>query len=376
MSERKAFKAYFDVALVQRIADGIRPVEPGFDADRFVRTASAGLGGLEMMARVGQIADALQMALPGPTAARMAALRAALPPVAPSAEGITDNGYVLWPFGELIARHGLDDVDASFTCMLELTQRFTAEFAVRPFLDRDPDGMLDRLAPLCAHPSEHVRRWVSEGTRTRLPWGKRVPALEQRLERRLDMLATLRRDPSRYVQRSVANHLGDVLKQDRVRGLAVLEAWMAEGHPVTAWIVRHAARNALKQGDARALALVGQAPSADLQATRFRVDPDRVAAGEAVELQAELVHRGRERVSVRLDYRLDSPGAGARRNVRTFRWADLSLEAGSTVTVRRRHVFVERSTRALRPGRHRLVLLVNGSDAASVEVVVSLLPTA
>ena len=142
MSGCKAFKEYFDAALVRQIAAWVADAEPRF------------------------------------------ALTASLPPKAPSGEGITDHGYALWPYGEFIARYGLDDVDASFACMLELTQRFTSEFAVRPFLARDPDGMLDRLAPLCAHESARVRRWVSEETRTRLPWGKRVPALEARLDRR------------------------------------------------------------------------------------------------------------------------------------------------------------------------------------------------
>lgn len=370
MGERKAFKEYFDPALVRRIADWVGDAEPRFARARFVRAASAGLDGLEMMARVAQIADGLQAALPGPTVVNMRALTASLPPVARQGDGIMDYGYALWPYGEFIARHGLDDVDASFDCMLELTQRFTAEFAVRPFLARDPDGMLDRLEPLCAHSSEHVRRWVSEGTRTRLPWGKRVPGLEQRLERRIGMLAKLRRDPSRYVQRSVANHLGDVLKQDRGRGLDCLEAWVAENDPVTGWIVRHAARNLLKQGDARALALVGQAPSAHLHAEHFSVRPRRVVPGGAVEIRAEVSNRGAENCCVRIDYRLESPGAGARRNASTFRIADFALGPGETTAVTKRHAFVNRSVRKVRPGPHRFVLLVNGVEAAPVDLQV------
>lgn len=264
MSERKAFKHWFDAVLIRQLSDRLRAAEPRFAQARFVRAAGRGLDALEMMGRVGQIADAMQIALPGPTAVNLQALTTSLPPIAPSDRGITGYGYILWPYGEFIARHCLDDVDASFAAMVALTQRFSAEFAVRPFLAEDPDGMLDRLGALVAHESEHVRRWVSEGTRTRLPWGKRVPALESRLEQRLDLLAALRRDPSRYVQRSVANHLGDILKDDRSRGLDCLDAWSREDHPATGWIVRHAARTVLKQGDPRALALFGQAPSDEL----------------------------------------------------------------------------------------------------------------
>src|SRR5690606_32927481 len=140
--------------------------EPAFDSPGFVRAASRGLNKLEMMARVGQIADAMNSALPGPTASKMRALTGSLPPPAPSGDGITDYGYALWPYGEFIGRYGLDDVEASFVAMIELTQRFTSEFAVRPFLAQDADDILSRLEALVAHESEHVRRFISGGTRT------------------------------------------------------------------------------------------------------------------------------------------------------------------------------------------------------------------
>lgn len=370
MSERKAFKEYFDAALVRQIAAWVADAEPRFARTRFLQLASYGLGGLEMMARVGQIADALCAALPGPTAVNMRVLAASLPPKAPSGEGIMDHGYALWPFGEFIARYGLDDVDASFACMLELTQRFTSEFAVRPFLARDADGMLDRLASLCAHESEHVRRWVSEGTRTRLPWGQRVPALEARLDRRLALLAELRHDPSRYVQRSVANHLGDVLKDDRARGLETLEAWMVARHPSSEWIVRHAARHLLKQGDTRVLALFGQAPSDTLRIEHFEVSSGHVAIGGVVVLRVRVCNDGHVPCSLRLDYRLESPGAGARRNVTTFRMPDAMLAPGEARIFEKAHLFAPRRVRKLRPGRHFFVFLANGKEAGRVEVTV------
>jgi 3-methyladenine DNA glycosylase AlkC len=367
MGERRAFKDYFDGDLVRRVGGWLREAEPRFDHAGFVRRASRGLGSLEMMGRVGHIADAMRAALPGPTAVVVRALVASLPPPAQSDDGITDYGYALWPYGELIARHGLDDVDASFAAMVELTQRFSSEFAVRPFLAADPDDLLDRLEALITHESEHVRRWVSEGTRTRLPWGKRVPALEARLGRRLTMLGALRRDPSRYVQRSVANHLGDVLKDDRERGLECLEAWAAEDDARTAWIVRHAARGPLKEGDPRALALFGHAPSADLSA-RLSARPKRLVVGETVTLTAHVTNTGEQSHSARADYRLESPGAGARPIAKTFRLADLELGPGERAERAVRHAFVPRTIRAVRPGVHRFVLLLNGLEAARADV--------
>jgi hypothetical protein len=205
-------------------------------------------------------------------------------------------------------------------------------------------------------------------TLTRLPWGKRVPALEARLDRRLALLSALRHDPSCYVQRSVANHLGDVLKDDRARGLETLEAWMAERHPTTEWIVRHAARHLLKQGDARVLALFGQAPSDMLRTEHFVVSPGQVAIGGVVVLRVRVCNEGHAPHSVRLDYRLESPGGGARRNMATFRIMDTTLAPREPADFEKAHVFVPRRVRELRPGSHVFVLLVNGQEAGRVEI--------
>lgn len=366
-AERKPFKLWFDGPLVRETAARILAVEPDFDSDAFVRKATRGLGGLEMLDRVGNIAEALHAALPRPTARALRALVASMPPPIGTTEGVTEHGYKLWPYGEFIARHGLDDIDASFAAMVELTRRFSAEFAVRPFLAAYPDEMLARLESLVAHEDPHVRRWVSEGTRTRLPWGKRVPALEERAERRLALLAKLRHDGDRYVQRSVANHLQDILKDDRELAFPVLAAWSCEGREETTWIARHAARGLLKAGCPETLALFGHA-ARGVEVVHFSVKPKRIVVGGAIELLARITHTGRRPARVRLDYELESPGAREKPLRKVFRFADVELAPGETVERRTNHAFVHRTIRTIRPGVHRLTLRANGVEGGVVEV--------
>jgi hypothetical protein len=45
----------------------------------------------------------------------------------------------------------------------ELTQRFTAEYSIRVFLERYPQQTLARLREWAVDPNVHVRRLVSEG---------------------------------------------------------------------------------------------------------------------------------------------------------------------------------------------------------------------
>ncbi len=364
-AERKAFKFWFDEELVSEMAARLTRLEPEFPRAKFRKLATAGLEELEMMERVGLIAAALHATLPGPTARALDMLVRSLPPAAQVDEGMVEGGYRFWPYGEYIARYGADDVEASFAAMIELTQRFSSEFAVRPFLAADLRGSLKRLGRLTKHRSQHVRRWVSEGTRTRLPWAKKIPELTRALDERLALLDALRHDEARYVQRSVANHLADILKDDPARGKETLVRWAQEGHPGLDWIVRHAARTLLKAGDPEALALFGYR-AVPLEVASFSVSPKRVAIGEEVKLSARITSRGARPILVRIDYALSSPTKTGKLARKVFRWTELELLPGADVTLEKRHAFVHRTIRTIHPGEHGFELLVNGQAQGRV----------
>src|SRR3546814_19529434 len=78
------------------------------------------------MERVRHIADALHPALPGDYAARLDVLRAMAPRLT--------HGFQAIAITEYVARHGLDDFDASMEALADLTRFGSAEFALRPFL--------------------------------------------------------------------------------------------------------------------------------------------------------------------------------------------------------------------------------------------------
>jgi len=370
-AERKAFKLWFDEVLVDELGTAIAREDRGFALDRYRSHAVTGLDALEMMDRVGQMADALDAGFgrrgPGP----LTVLVSTLPPVLESAYGVTEAGYRFWPYGEYIARYGRDHVDASFDAMVALTKRFTSEFAVRPFLADDVDAILDRMERLVDDPCLHVRRWVSEGTRTRLPWGKRVPALERALPRRLDLLERLHRDPERYVQRSVANHLQDILKDDVDAGLPHVDAWARSADDTARWVARHAARGLLKSGDRRAMEIFGYALGAT-EVREFAATPTQVGVGDHVVLRAVVKNIGSAPAAVRVDYVWTRPTASGGRGKGVFRWAERELEPQASVELVKEHPMVHRSTRRLVAGDHTFALQVNGKLDRSV--VVTLLP--
>src|SRR5439155_19195149 len=131
------------------------------------------------------------------------------------------------------------------------------EFDVRPFLLRYPRYTLRTLAEWADDPNEHVRRLVSESTRTRLPWSVHLEAFKRNPKPVLQLLERLKDDESRYVQRSVANSLGDILKDNPDVGFSTLERWALSGSAGRRWLIRHAVRYQAGKGVPRALRLFG-----------------------------------------------------------------------------------------------------------------------
>lgn len=360
MSERKAFKDYFDRAAVRALADQFVPHVAGFDRKRFVRRACRGIDELEMMDRVRQIADALRSELPDDTASAMAAVTASLPAPLPDCDQVTE-GYLQWPVGQLIADHGGDDFDASFEAMIALTQCFSSEFAVRPFLIAEPERVIERLMTLTDHPSPHVRRWCSEGVRPRLPWGQRVHALEKDPSPILPLLEALKDDPEEYVRRSVANTLNDIAKSKPALVVSIAERWWKGGSKDRRRLVRHALRTLIKKGDPGALAVLGYGPPKALTAS-LEVSPPSVSIGSSVELSLALTNEASEPQPLLLDYQVHYVKADGSARPKVFKWKEITLRGDATLT--KKHSMRKTTIRPLYVGEHRVDVLANGEVVA------------
>lgn len=225
------FKNLLNAGLVHEAAQHLARHAAGFDRRRFVALATQGLEALEMKARAMLIADALQATLPPRFADAADVLEAALAPAEAGdamaqLSGLQNGlrGWILWPVGEFVARRGLAEPDRALQTLHAMTQRFTAEFAIRPFIVEHPALVFDTLARWTTDPSHHVRRLVSEGSRPRLPWGLQLKSLIRDPSPTLPLLHALQDDPSEYVRRSVANHLNDIAKDHLARGSVAARA--------------------------------------------------------------------------------------------------------------------------------------------------------
>ncbi|EHR70906.1 DNA alkylation repair enzyme [Burkholderiales bacterium JOSHI_001] len=364
------FKNLLNASVVAHAAAQLSRAAPDFDAKRFQRLATRGLDALEFKARADHIASALQACLPADFDQAATMLEAALAPPKPvdesgPTESHTDGlaGWILWPAGEFVARAGLQHPQRALAALHAFTQRFTAEFAIRPFIQAHPDLVIKTLARWATDPSPHVRRLVSEGSRPRLPWGLRLAALVKDPSPTLPLLAALQDDPSDYVRRSVANHLNDIAKDHPQVVVAWVRDHLGDAPPQRRALLRHASRSLVKQGHAETLALWGLGTPFKGEAA-FTLAPKRLRVGEALQFSLKLRSTARKAQPLEIDYVLHHVKANGSTSPKVFKGWKLDLAADATRELAKRHSMKAVTTRRYHAGEHRVDIQINGKVVA------------
>jgi 3-methyladenine DNA glycosylase AlkC len=369
------FKNWIDGVLVRTAAQHLRRVQADFPAERFVALATAGLDALELKQRVAHVAAAFAATLPADFGAAAAVLEQSLAPprddadlgkLAPCDDGLA--GWIVWPMTEFVAARGLAHPERALAALRELTQRSTAEYAIRPFLVEHEALTLRTLRSWLRDPSAHVRRLISEGTRPRLPWGMQLRRFVADPTPALPLLRALQDDMSEYVRRSVANHLNDIAKDHP----DVVAAWLEEhlpGAPAERRaLLKHASRTLIKRGDRRVLAAWGLAGALRGDAS-LAIAPKRVRIGGHMELAVSLRSTGRRPQRLAIDYVVHRVNAGGATRPKVWKGWNVELAAGERRALHKRHSWRRTTVRTHRPGAHAVELLVNGRVVARAAFV-------
>lgn len=360
------FKNFISAREVDLITLHLSRHLPEFDGQDFQTGIMKSLLSLELKQRAALIASALHNVLPPDAASRNAILAAMLHPdpldqaTQPSDDkGI--SGWGLWPLTMVVGTYGLEDFDASLALLKEMTKRGTSEFDVRPFLQADQERALAIITPWASDENIHVRRLASEGTRPRLPWGMQLKQLVTDPSPTLPILHAMRDDPEEYVRRSVANHLNDIAKDhpDLVAGLA--NDWMSAAPAPRQKLVRHACRTLIKQGHPMALAAFGVGKP-DISEPVIRVLTPQVDLGSALSFAVDLSSGAKKPQKLIIDYVIHFQKVSGTLAAKVFKWKQMTLEAGQTVSMTRDHAIRPITTRKYYAGTHALSLRINGRD--------------
>lgn len=356
-------KEIFNAAAIDWLAERLGAAWPDFPAAKFKKAILADLPSLELKARIERIALEMQRQLPPDFKKSVKIVTRTLGTPPPAGDGTDFGNFRVWACHRFVSLSGLDHPDLALDYFAKATRHFSAEFDIRPFIQRDQERVLAVMLQWAEDGDWRLRRLASEGARPRLPWGLRLTGLVKDPKPLFPILEALRDDPIEAVRRSVANNLNDIAKDHPDLLVRYVKPWMKSRGP----LVRHALRHLVKQGHEGALELMGVNHSADLRVASLMLDTKRVAIGGSIGLTATLTNAGSAPAYAIVDYAVHHLGARGEARPKVFKWTTLTLAPGETVTLEKRHSLKPVTTRRYYPGRHFIGVLVNGRERKKQE---------
>lgn len=120
------------------------------------------------------------------------------------------------------------------------------------------------------------------------------------------ILKNLSSDDSKYVQKSVANHINDIAKDHPQKALALVKQFPENKN--SKWIINHGLRTLIKNGNQEVLKFLGyKSFKADIKMT---VNKLKVTSGETITIALEVVNYSKTPLMV--DYGIVYPHGGTK----------------------------------------------------------------
>lgn len=358
--EEFKLKNVYSLEFVDTFALLLTKIYPPFRHNEFVQSVlDAAWEDRKLKERMRHITAMLRQFLPNDYAEAIQILRHA----APHCDGFP---YLFFP--DFVEQYGMDDQEISLPALEFFTQFSSAEFAVRPFIVKNPDNMMVQMLAWAEHPNHHVRRLASEGSRPRLPWGMALKMFQRDPSPILPVLERLKTDDSDYVRRSVANNFNDIAKDHPNLVVEIAKRWKGT-HPHTDWIVRHGLRTLLRRGDREALALFDLHSAEGVSISNLRFGTDSLAIGESTTFSFDIFTT--QAMNIRLEhgvYYVKSSGEATRK---VFFIHEKEYPANSATMIVRKISFQQLTTRKHYAGLHRLSVIVNGVECAETSVILT-----
>ncbi|MFK8008590.1 MAG: DNA alkylation repair protein [Saprospiraceae bacterium] len=255
----KQLKLWFDEELAKMLAEKIQPLHPDFNKRQFIQKVKKGVTPLELKARVELMADLLQEYISKDFESSWNILEQILGEENEKETGMFTEGYWIMPIAKFVEKYGLEDFEISMKAIEEITKRNTGEYAIRPFIEKYPKRTMKRMLRWSKNKNKHIRRLASEGCRPKLPWASKLQIFIEDPSPILPILENLKDDKSKYIQKSVANNMNDILKNNYSIAIDILKKWSNQ-NPTSPrkWIIKHALRNQLKQKNPTAFDIINR----------------------------------------------------------------------------------------------------------------------
>lgn len=258
--------------------------------------------------------------------------------------------FALSALGTIVAKRVKfkEQVVPAMNVLKILTPYFSSEFSVRHISLKFPQEVEAYMVKCSKDKDPHVRRWSSEGLRPRLPWSFKLTRYIAQPELNYQILKNLASDESKYVQKSVANHINDICKDNPQKALELVKSFPVNKN--SKWIINHGLRTLIKSGDQKVLKFLGYKKAK--VTVKMTVDKLAIKSGSSLMVSLEIINQSSTPLIV--DYGVIYPHGG----VKVFKLTKLSSQ--ETKALNKKIDFKNLQTRKLRLGQHTIFIQVNG----------------
>lgn len=277
------------------------------------------------------------------------------------------SSYEAMFFQDFVEVYGLDDFENSIKALEIFTIDSSSEFAIRQFILKYEDKTMAQMKVWAKSKNEHIRRLSCEGCRPRLPWAIALPKFKQNPSKVLEIIELLKHDKSKYVQKSVANNLNDISKDNPHLVIDFVRKNLGISKELD-WICKHGSRTLLKKSNEEILELFNLGKSNHVNITNFDYDKE-VKLNDSLSFSFELVSQevlGELRIEYEIDY-LKSNGS---HNKKRFMVSQNYINS-KTKTFFKKQQFKNLTTRKHYLGKHYLTIIINGKEFIKKEFILN-----
>lgn len=357
-------KDIYSVDFYEKLGQAVAEVHPDFDKPKFIDTIYEGnFAQKEWKERMKHTTVVLHQFMPQNFTEAVCLIDKIIENL--KKNRFTEGNLAFIFFADYIEMYGLDDFKISVKAFVSITQFISCEFAVRPFILKYKEKMIDEMVKWSLHESHHVRRLASEGSRPRLPWAMAIPFLKKDPASILPILENLKNDPSDYVRRSVANNLNDIAKDNTQLVLEIAGKWKGHSKETDA-IIKHGCRTLLKQGHPEILNHYGL-ESTNIELSYFKIKTPVVKIGDDLQFQFYLNNKNTEAKTIRLEYAVHYKKSKGHLAKKVFKISEKIYQPNQLIKVNRNQSFKIITTRVFHTGVHQLSIIINGTESETLE---------
>ena len=242
MTTEKGITHYFGTNLAKLLSSKITTIYKDFNSKKYIESINRNCDDLGYTQRIALHAEELNLYLPKDYKKAVNILVSILGEENKKETGMFTEYYWVLPIGKYIEKYGLDNLDISIRAIEEITKRNTGEYAIRPFIRKYPKELLVIMTKWAQSENFHLRRLASEGLRPKLPWSTKLDIFNDNPSPVFKILELLKEDEIMFVKKSVANHLTDWLKVNKLPTVKLIKKWNKSENKHTKWIIKRATR--------------------------------------------------------------------------------------------------------------------------------------